>query len=288
MRTQRKLLIVATMGLAVAAAGGRARAQSQQAAPPPPSGDVMFYRTPGAGPILPPGSIGFLGVEAPLGGKVVTGVPFTASFSSESTQTLADGNHIQRKNSGTLARDAQGRTRRDMSLPAIGAWTTSGAPREVSMINDPVSGVHYVLEHERKIAREFGPPDVPMDKGKHGQGGIVSTKRTPADPNVTTAPLGTQTIGGVPAEGTRITHTIPAGAIGNDLPIIVTVERWYSADLQTDIMIKRSDPRSGDTVMQFSEIVRQVPDASLFQVPADYTIEKNRGAGAFHLEVQPQ
>jgi hypothetical protein len=107
MRTQRKLLIVATMGLAVAAAGGRARAQSQQAAPPPPSGDVMFYRTPGAGPILPPGSIGFLGVEAPLGGKVVTGVPFTASFSSESTQTLADGNHIQRKNSGTLARDAQ-------------------------------------------------------------------------------------------------------------------------------------------------------------------------------------
>jgi hypothetical protein len=288
MRTQRKLLIVATMGLAVTGAGGAARAQSQQPAPPPPSGDVMFYRAPGAGPMLPPEAIGFLGVEAPLGGKIVTGVPFTASFSSESTQTLADGNHIQHKNSGTLARDAQGRTRRDMSLPAIGAWTTSGAPREVSMINDPVSGIHYVLEHERKIAREFAPPDLLMDKVKHGQDGIASTKKGPGDPNMTTASLGTQTIGGVPAEGTRITHTIPAGAIGNELPIVVTVERWYSADLQTDVMIKRSDPRTGDTVMQLSNIVRQVPDASLFQVPSDYTIEKGGPKGTFRMEVQPQ
>jgi hypothetical protein len=288
MRTPRQYLFVATMGLAVAGAGGAARAQSQQPAPPPASGDVMFYRTPGAGPILPPGSIGFLGVEAPLGGKVVTGVPFTASFSTESVQTLADGNRIQHKNSGTLARDAQGRTRRDMSLPAIGAWTTSGAPREVSMINDPVSGVHYVLEHERKIAREFAPPDLLADKIKHGQGGIASTKKTLADSNVTTASLGTQTIGGVPAEGTRITHTIPADAIGNKLPITVTVERWYSADLQTDVMIKRSDPRSGDTIMQLCDIVRQVPDASLFQVPSDYTVEKGGRNGTFHLEVQPQ
>jgi hypothetical protein len=238
--------------------------------------------------MLPPGAIGFLGVEAPLGGKVVTGVPFTASFSSESTQTLADGNRIQRKNSGTLARDAQGRTRRDMSLPSIGTWATSDAPREVSMINDPVSRVHYVLEHDRKIAREFGPPDFLPDKPRHGQGGIASTKKSPQDPNVTTASLGTQTIGGVPAEGTRITHNIPAGAIGNELPMTVTVERWYSADLQTDVMIKRSDPRTGDTVMQLSDIVRQVPDASLFQVPSDYTVEKGGAKGAFHLEVQPQ
>jgi hypothetical protein len=45
-------------------------------------------------------------------------------------------------------------------------------------------------------------------------------------------------------------------------------------------MIKRSDPRMGTTTFQLTNIQRQEPDASLFQVPPDYTV-KQGGQGRF-------
>ena len=39
-------------------------------------------------------------------------------------------------------------------------------------------------------------------------------------------------------------------------------------------MTKRSDPRMGETVFQLTNIQRTEPAATLFQVPADYTVEQ--------------
>ena len=97
----------------------------------------------------------------------------------------------------------------------------------------------------------------------------------PNDRNeVTTASLGTQTINGVEAQGTRYTRTIPAGQIGNSKPITIVTERWYSPDLQMVVMSKRTDPMSGDSVTQFTDIQRGEPDPALFQVPSDYTVKE--------------
>jgi TonB family protein len=62
--------------------------------------------------------------------------------------------------------------------------------------------------------------------------------------------LGKQTIDGVVAEGTRAIQTIPAGAIGNERPIQIVFERWYSPELQTVIMTRQLDPRFGETVFR--------------------------------------
>ena len=86
--------------------------------------------------------------------------------------------------------------------------------------------------------------------------------------------LGTQSINGISAQGTRHTRTIPAGEIGNEKPISIVVETWYSPDLQLLVMSKRSDPRFGETTYSLSNILRKEPDASLFSVPAGYTIEQ--------------
>jgi hypothetical protein len=290
MRSAKELWLTGTLGLAFLAAGGSARAQSGVPAPPPPPGDgenaMYWVNTPEEEAPPPPIAIEIIGVEGAVGGKVVTGAPFTASFSSETTQALADGNRIQNKSTGTLARDAQGRTRRDMTVPGIGPWASSNAPKQISLINDPVSGNHYVLDPETKVAHQMI-----WKKGEHahGHGGPGAEARKPADDaNVVKTSLGTQTINGVSAEGERITRTIPAGAIGNQLPIVITTERWYSSELQTVVMTKRSDPRMGDSVMQLANIVRQTPDASLFQVPADYTVKQGRPGGhMFHKQVPP-
>lgn len=250
---------------------------AQGTAPPPTQG--MAFRA--GGPMItmggPDDAMVFVGFEAQMGGKTVTGAPFTATFSTQTKQVLADGNQIQQNDSGNFARDSQGRTRREMTFPGIGIMANGNqTPPHVVMINDPVANSQYILEVDRKVARkmDFGRG------GKHGhkgQNGAGITLRGRNESNVATTSLGTQVINGVSAEGTRTTRTIPAGAIGNTNPIVITVERWYSPDLQTVVMMKRDDPRMGETTFQLTNIQRQEPDASLFQVPSDYTVKPGRG-----------
>ncbi len=92
--------------------------------------------------------------------------------------------------------------------------------------------------------------------------------------------LGTQTMEGVSAEGERRTSTIEAGAIGNDRPIQIVSEGWYSPDLQVEVMTKHSDPRTGEEVMRLANINRAEPDPSLFAAPVGYQlIEGPAGRG---------
>jgi len=86
--------------------------------------------------------------------------------------------------------------------------------------------------------------------------------------------LGTQTIEGVQAEGTRTTLTIPAGQIGNEQPIQVINERWYSPELRVVVMTRHSDPRTGEEVYKLTNINRSEPSHQLFEVPSDYTVKE--------------
>jgi hypothetical protein len=271
-RLAARAVAMAVAILATSATGG---AQAGPPGPPPPGGDMFYARVVGSGPIAAGDAMGFVAFEAGLGGKTVTGAPFTASFSQQSTQVLADGNRIERTTSGTLARDSNGRTRREMTLPAIGPWAISGkTPPHVVFINDPVAGVNYVLQLDKKIARKLTvlgkQPQTVQIQGNRPLPGFAQEVHNES----TTESLGSQTMGGLTVQGTKTTRTIPAGAIGNEKPIVITVERWYSPDLQMNVLIKRSDPRTGDNVFQLTNIQQGEPDASLFQVPSDYTVKQ--------------
>lgn len=99
------------------------------------------------------------------------------------------------------------------------------------------------------------------------------------DTSTKTEDLGTQTIEGLPAEGKRVITTIPAGAIGNEKPIDVIYERWFSKDLDMIISSKHSDPRFGDQVYRLTNILRTEPDSSLFAVPADFKVVFEQAPG---------
>jgi TonB family protein len=86
--------------------------------------------------------------------------------------------------------------------------------------------------------------------------------------------LGKQMIEGVEAEGTRTTLTFPAGMMGNERPINVVSERWYSPELQTVVMSKHNDPRFGETTYRLTNINRSEPARTLFEVPSDYTVKE--------------
>lgn len=82
--------------------------------------------------------------------------------------------------------------------------------------------------------------------------------------------LGKQTVEGVLSDGTRRTTHLNAGAVGNDRPIDIVNERWYSSELQVEISNHHSDPRTGETSHRLTNINRGEPPAYLFQVPASY------------------
>lgn len=253
---------------------GAAAAGAQEAAPPPPPPNVAGMPGDG-GPGGPPPfaeRIELLGFGGMHGGKVVKGVPFSALAVSESTQTLADGNRIVRKTETTLYRDGEGRFRKEVTLPAIGPLAASGKVHSFVVINDPVAGSGYILEPDEKVARKM-PERIKGMKVLKREFGDREWKGK-GETNTATESLGTQTLNGMSAEGTRSTRTIPAGEIGNEKPITIVSERWYSPDLQMVVKSTRSDPRFGTTTYTLTNVQRQEPDASLFTVPADYTVKE--------------
>ena len=88
------------------------------------------------------------------------------------------------------------------------------------------------------------------------------------------APLEHKTIEGIAVEGRKTTTVIPAGQIGNEQPITITSEEWRSPELNLLVLTKHSDPRSGESSYRLVNIIRAEPDASLFMVPADYTVRE--------------
>lgn len=249
----------------------------------------------------------FLATEMSVGGKVVKGAPYSAQAVTETVQTLGDGNRIVRRNSANVYRDAEGRTRRDQSLGHFGPFAAAGQAAQHSFINDPVAGVNYVLDPNSKTARKLPafqvhvrtpePSADPKGQEKAQQrkveveraqtrgfafetrvpdagGDVVIFNHTTSKAETRTEKMENRVVEGVEAEGQRTVTTIPAGEVGNEQPIQIVSERWYSPELQVVVMTRHSDPRFGETTYRLTNINRSAPDAALFQVPADYTLRE--------------
>ncbi len=290
-----------TVGLAILVAPS-IFAQPPEPPGPGPAKTFFFSTATGAGEH----NFTYVASEMRIEGGVVKNAPYSAQAVTETTQKLADGNRISRKNTASLYRDSDGRTRREETMGFVGPPSSNGEPAQSIFINDPVTESSVVLDTKNKIAHKmpnmgkkfpFPPPpladgavavsDAPQRIAKlkaEGDMNVVmasgATLITPgmmtqfSDKDAQKESLGTQVIEGVQAEGSRTTMTIAAGAIGNDLPIQIVSERWYSPELHTVVMSKHSDPRTGDTVYRLTGIDRNEPARTLFEVPADYTVRK--------------
>ena len=240
---------------------------------------ISMAQPPGPPPGPPPHGGGWMGPGSrfaimPFGpeiGAAITGAPYSAVHTTEMVQKLADGNTIVERNQSNVYRDKDGRVRIEHTFtgrPGSG----SASPRTMITIFDPVAGASYMLQPAEMTAhkstlREHAAPD--------GAAFNRSPRTRPGGsaPQAQVENLGLQTINGVAATGVRTTQTIPAGAIGNTQPIQTVREVWTSQDLKIPVMIKTSDPRFGETVMQLTNIQQTNPDPALFQVPSGYTVQ---------------
>ncbi|MFO7692164.1 MAG: hypothetical protein R6V57_03660 [Vicinamibacterales bacterium] len=231
--------------------------------------------------------------------RPVIGAPYTAEAASESVQVLTDGNRIVRRSESRVYRDGKGRTRREELRPdgQVSSIAISDPANGTSFMFDPAenvahrnrvvtftssAGVAGGTPSNKEITLTFSPDSKAHAELKTAQAEnvtVTSRRRMgAADSAGTSSPatkqdLGEQVIEGVTTKGTRTTTVIPAGAIGNEQPITVTSEEWFSPDLKVLLMTKHADPRSGETTYRLTGITRGEPDPSLFELPAGVTIK---------------
>lgn len=103
------------------------------------------------------GSTSFAASEMGYDAKPVKGAPYTADAVTETIQVLGDGNRIVRRNVTSIARDSEGRTRREQNLANIGPWPTDQNATRV-FISDPVLGKSWILDPKAMTASLTMPP----------------------------------------------------------------------------------------------------------------------------------
>ena len=252
-----------------------------------------------------PVNIEFMSGPIAIDTEPVTGAPYSAEAVTDIVQQLADGNRIVRQNKAQISRDGQGRTRREQGFAMFGPLVNGPNGNEMRnvQISDPTTGSMVMLDLNSRTAHKMpGAPRMMMGNkiavagGANTNAGVNVEKFEFALPPPSEArggvmfnrveaisaagpgekplveSLGTQFMEGVAVEGTRTTLTIPAGQIGNELPINVVSERWFSPDLKVLVMSRQSDPRFGETTYRLTNINRSEPSPQLFEIPANFTV----------------
>lgn len=219
--------------------------------------------------------------------------PFTAKTKTTTVQTLANGVTITRVSKWVEAVDSHGHRVSITISPARGQvpersiyelvdrttrqttrWSVPG--KTISTQELPQGGGCWSSEDARVITSAPSTESLEMTSGATPASVSMPERTSEAGVKVDTVreDLGTQSIQGLKATGTRITTTTPADYAGNDAPLISTEERWISKDYGLTVRDYRDDPQTGKTTVELTEFTVGEPDASLFLPPSGYQVQE--------------
>lgn len=198
---------------------------------------------------------------------IVQGQPCIVVEETQSTRPLADGTTLTHRTEERKWRDSQGRFRKQIAEVIDGHEPEF----ETASIVDPVANTLTILHLVSKTATVFHLLD-------HGPGSLhpyVELDDMPvmALPGVQVKieKLEPKTIAGVYAVGRRVTRVRLPGVIGNNKPVTSVSERWVSPDLKILLASSSDDPRE-QLMRQVTQLDRNEPDPSVFNIPADFTV----------------
>ncbi|MGB7267147.1 MAG: lysozyme inhibitor LprI family protein [Terracidiphilus sp.] len=214
---------------------------------------------------------------------LVTGQPFHTKIAVTIHHVLPDGTVVDQKYYTLAARDADGREYRE-ARDVIPADSDRDPPIVSTRVYNPKTSLITTCTPDQRICRRmtFDPTQHPVDEpvGPSSDGKSVLTREN----------LGTKMMDGVQVVGTRETRTFNPGAFGNDKPVVVTKEIWYSPQLQFNLSVTRLDPRNGTQKLDVTELKLGDPGAEWFTTPDGYRFVMGRGIQSrpmWPAELQP-
>lgn len=222
---------------------------------------------------------------AGLGMQGKAGAPYSATLKTSFEQKLPDGNAVHGFSVTHEARDSKGRTMKERAQGCERG--EDGQPKERLAVNvfDPTTNTMMNWQEddaEPRIVHVFhmSVPDrkQPTADEAADQKRSQIVARTQIQEKTRVEHLGSKTVAGVLAEGTRTVRTIPAGEEGNDLPLEVINEQWTSKELGLTLMRIDDDPRRGRTTLEFEALSLGEPDPAVFAAPAGYKVVEQHPA----------
>jgi len=203
--------------------------------------------------------------------------PYTAERTMTSYQKLADGTTIEHQSTAYMARDSQGRTWSKAKMPGD-ALRPETMDRYNIAIYDPDTrtSVSWCTCNKTAMVRHFGEPlPARTERTLSSEGMDVYLGPGPSSRmKYHLEELPPQVIMGMTTRGTKAVRTLPPGADGNDHELTTTIQSWYSPELRLALITIIDDPVNGLRKFEFSNLKRAEPDASLFQIPAGYTLQE--------------
>lgn len=190
-------------------------------------------------------------------------MPFSGSFTGVRVRKLEDGTTLTTSSTVRVARDSQGRIFRERHY-----YSPLDTDPDKTLVDffilDPVmhTQINCIVATKRCSTSIYyrnlnlvEAPAGPFDNGQR-----VLTRDS----------LGQKSFGSLTAIGTRETVTISQGVIGNDKPLNLIRDFWYSPDLKTNLQVIRTDPRDGVVTITLNVQSRGEPDPLIFTIPAGY------------------
>ncbi len=228
-------------------------------------------------------AIGILGTQAALAQQQqlpelmsIVGAPFSGVRTWQGARNFVDGNRIDRGETLRLYRDSRGRTRVERE---VAAEMLANRPRMEPVqitISDPVSGDRIELRASSKTAivlrGRAWPAAAPMQAAPPVFITFAGHVYDATDRGWSTpVSLGEKSFDGLRATGQRWQYTLAIGTIGNEKPIVLTVDQWFSPELSLIVAKGSTSSLGGSFGNQVENIVRGEPDPALFLIPSDYS-----------------
>ena len=196
------------------------------------------------------------GIEIPA----LANAPFTARVVVTWNEPLVGGGTVSRKYYTSVARDSQGRVRREIR-EFVPADSNAEPPLRSFTLLDPVSATRTMCTKATMTCATsaFHPRLLLAEEAG-------STGSTNGD--ATHESLGQQTMDDLPVVGTRET----VKSAGNNRIALTRTDAWYSHDLHMNLSVVRNSPQLGEVTLQVTNLMRGEPDASWFSVPSGYEV----------------
>lgn len=201
-------------------------------------------------------------------------LPYTAEYKTSRVQRLADGTTISHESTEVVAVDSQGRR---MTATTNLSASAEQTPVTRVMVFDPVThtNMSWTVPGQKATVMAMPAPGAARSSCAPAAGVVGAVKPAHFHLNSEVEDLGTDTIDGIEAHGRLTTTTTPAGAIGNNEPIVRTSEIWNAAVAGLNGLLVRSvsdDPQNGKTTKELTNLTQSEPDASVFEPPSGYEI----------------
>ncbi len=205
----------------------------------------------------------------------IPGAPFTLTLVTEWSRPLSSGGSFTLANRRHIARDGKGRIYQERWI-LVPKGSKIESHMDIFQITDPAQHTWYNCGVREKVCDllPYGLTTDMIYKPAIGTTGALPNGKGFHQHEE----LGLSNARGVDTTGYRETTTLNPGVLGNDQPMVLTREFWYSPHLGINLVSKVDDPQSGKQTFEVVELTTSEPDPKFFLLPEGYKVVDQRKA----------